>query len=83
MDLRLKGGDNLSLKDSSKFKIVSFLGKGEGRFHRREDGLGANLIFVTFITYIVGFILDGFFPLRNVTFSTLRADLEDCFKCMT
>ena len=34
--------------------------------------------------YIVGFFLDGFFPLQDVIyFFSLRADLEDYFNCMT
>ena len=33
---------------------------------------------------IVGFFLDGFFSLQDVIyFFSLRADLEDYFKCMT
>ena len=35
------------------------------------------------LSYIVGFSQGGFFSLRDVIFFTLRADLEDYFKCMT
>ena len=34
--------------------------------------------------HMVGFVVEGFFGLGVVIFfATLRADLEDCFKCMT